>query len=106
MKPYDAHLHRPSYEYQAVSDHQEVPPGLQIRMSVGEDRGKMARIPDPWQLSLWIGSVQKFVRINVRKDDDMATLRRGIADHIGVKSAQVVLKWMAQTIANQCSTAC
>jgi hypothetical protein len=60
-------LFRPTYEYQPVKDYQEVPPGLQIRMSVGEEGGKMARIPDPWQLSIWVESVQKFVRVKVRK---------------------------------------
>jgi len=49
----------PSYEWQNVEEEDSVPPGLEIQMNLGNHAagsgsGKIARVPDPWRLQLWV----------------------------------------------------
>ena len=44
----------PTYEYQPVQQGVSVPPGLDVKIDLQGHTESQARIPDPWQLQLWV----------------------------------------------------
>ena len=51
----EIHSFNPSFDWQVVNDDESVPPGLEIKLSLGDvKKDKLARIPDPFRLQIWV----------------------------------------------------
>ena len=77
---------RPTYHWQPVASWHDVPSGMEIQMFMDERNGSVARIPEPWQLQLFVnGTVGKrsssFLRRPVYRGETVGDLRAAIANH-------------------------
>ena len=90
----------PTYEWQRVEPWQDVPPGLEVRMPVGDGGntggggssagGVLARISDPFQLQHWLGDVFGFLRTSVRPSTTLAELGARVAEATDVRDAACI----------------
>lgn len=60
----------PSFEWQHVPEGQQIPGGLDVEMQLNNEDPSLAKIPDPWQMQLWVATAPKypagaFFRVNV-----------------------------------------
>ena len=79
----------PTYEWQAELHHgqfdqAELPAGLEISLPL-DGSPRRARIPEAWQLCVWVGDERGFWRFNaVTRATPVSELRQHAADHLGL----------------------
>ena len=61
------YIFQPAYSWAFVQDWQNVPSGLEIRLPIDGTGERVARIPDPWRLQLYLGDGEGFFRGSVRR---------------------------------------
>ena len=82
----------PTYEWQEVGDHCELPAGLDVELPL-DGSARRARIPSEWQLSVWISDEHGFWRTNnVRRSTTVQMLRLKAARKMKVEPERVALR--------------
>ncbi|KAG5185544.1 hypothetical protein JKP88DRAFT_194442 [Tribonema minus] len=88
----------PTYAWQPVREWQGVPPGLEVRLPLDGSGERTARIPQPWQLQLFVQDPHLpgdgfFFRQQITGGTTVGDLRQAIASHREVQ-LPLELVWM------------
>ena len=95
-------LFRPTYDWQFVHSWQTVPTGMQIKLAVDGSGDRLAKIPDPWRLQVYLGNGEGFFRGSIRRSWTPAQIRAAISKDksIPIECVSLDMEVVAEKSAN------
>uniref|UniRef100_A0A7S0JI27 YCII-related domain-containing protein n=1 Tax=Calcidiscus leptoporus TaxID=127549 RepID=A0A7S0JI27_9EUKA len=79
-----------AYEWQRIEPGVTLPPGLDVELPL-DGGAQRARIPQRWQLQVWLGDEWGYLRKQVTRETTVAEIRDAAATHAGVPLSRVSL---------------